>query len=99
MPPSFGAGDKLYLFADPPRDETHNGGDKRGTVRGVVRFVEEPEDVEPPKDWHRKLKVQVRARYSRMTERYFRGITVAQLGLGRFSQGIGIYVSSFPLAE
>ncbi|KDN52985.1 hypothetical protein K437DRAFT_292661 [Tilletiaria anomala UBC 951] len=96
VPPSFGAGDRLYILADPPHGNVPSN-DHRGTVRGVVRFVEEKEDRGPVGDGKARIKVHVKARYSKVAERYFRGVTVARIGLGRYDEGIGIYTRpSFP---
>ena len=92
VPPTFSAGDKLYILADPPK-ATDDDDDRRGNVRGMIRLVEEEEDSPPPEDLHAQVKVEVRARYSRNAERYFRGVNVVKLGRSAFDQGIGIYVS------
>lgn len=96
VPPSFGAGDHLYVLVDPPHEGELPSEDKRGSAKGMIRFVEDPVDNGAPEDLHAKVKVIVQAKYDKMKERYFRGANVVKLGSNSFHQGVGVYTRPIP---
>lgn len=96
VPPSFGAGDHLYVLVDPPHEGKLPAEDKRGSAYGTIRFVEDPVDRGVPEDLHATVKVIVQAKYDKMKERYFRGANVVKLGSNSFHSGVGVYTRPVP---